>query len=339
MGFDDWGAFAVLQAAGCMPKKALTTKGMMLTKNFSLSFANLLKSWNFSTDVHEGSEECYQPPCRDMSFIQDTWEYRTNVWKKYDGFLGPGSAAGTLLQAADFWKCGSKKFTLLVLAPMSDVATKLMQDKAARNCVDRIIVSGGYFANDTVLKEKDPSTYLFGVIDASDPPGDPTIRTRAGELNIVSDPLAAQAVFALDIPITIVPLEVESIDRIGKQMLKVVQNQTAQTNVTDAQTWALCSVGNYSGTPNFLGRLACKHSGGGDVATLDMDAIVATSLWGPTKFTFDKDAWVVVQDDGLTKTCALPEKGCRRVTLATDFNAIAWYQGLSLHMGMSQKLQ
>merc|ERR1712113_705787 len=79
MGFDDWGAFAVLKAAGNEPLAALVTKGMMQPSDFGPNLASLLASWDFSTTVHMGTDKCFDPPCANTSFIEDEWQYPDHV--------------------------------------------------------------------------------------------------------------------------------------------------------------------------------------------------------------------------------------------------------------------
>eukprot|EP00932_Pfiesteria_piscicida_P003427 SRR837773.13337.p1 GENE.SRR837773.13337~~SRR837773.13337.p1 ORF type:complete len:209 (+),score=38.67 SRR837773.13337:43-627(+) len=150
------------------------------------------------------------------------------------------------------------------------------------------------------------------------------------ELNVVSDVLAAQAVLSLEIPITIVPIEVASIDRAGKQSLSGNITIDAQSAAADKKASELCERDAGLEMPTMLGRMACLHRGGGAVATLDMDVIAVTTLVSKHLFQFTSSS-VAVQDDGRTTLCGphgIWGRGCQNVTLATEFDALAWVQAL-----------
>jgi len=344
MGFDDWGAFSVLQAAGCTPTHALATKGMMLPSDFADDFSKLLQSWNLTTKVHMGSEACYDSKqCIDTFFISDDWGYRKNIMDTLPSATGPtvpgcSNCPTNVFPAADFWRCQSgQKFTLLVISPLSDVAIALSQNSEARGkeaseargCIDEVVMMGGFLATSqegkVVLTGGDMSTQK-ALMDGIVPP----MKTSLGdtELNVASDIKAAQAVFGLDIPLRMVPLEVASIDRVGKQLIPGTYSEEEQVSLTTDQLAKLCKS---APGATMLKRMACIHASGGDKATMDMDAIAATFLWTGDKHFEFKNGTVKVQRSGRTEVCPLDsnDRKCQKAHMASQFDAVGWFQDLS----------
>jgi len=336
MGFDDWGAFSVLQAAGCTPTHALATKGMMLPSDFADDFSKLLQSWNLTTKVHMGSEACYDSKqCIDTFFISDDWGYRKNIMDTLPSATGPtvpgcSNCPTNVFPAADFWRCQSgQKFTLLVISPLSDVAIELSQNSEARGCIDEVVMMGGFLATSqegkVVLTGGDMSTQK-ALMDGIVPP----MKTSLGdtELNVASDIKAAQAVFGLDIPLRMVPLEVASIDRVGKQLIPGTYSEEEQVSLTTDQLAKLCKS---APGATMLKRMACIHASGGDKATMDMDAIAATFLWTGDKHFEFKNGTVKVQRSGRTEVCPLDsdDRKCQKAHMASQFDAVGWFQDLS----------
>jgi len=333
MGFDDWGAFSILQAAGCMPTHALATKGMMTTA-FAANFSRLLQSWSFTTKVHMGSMDCYKSKeCINTSFIEKEWGYRSKIRDAYASAKGATispDAPANLYPASDFWRCQKgQKFTLLAISPLSDVAIELSGNKAARNCVQEIVMMGGFLATSNqgkqVLDGQDMSTQ-GGLMD-----GTKTVATPPGntELNVASDIKAAQYVLSGKISVRMMPLEVASIDRIGKQTLKDGYTADLQISHTTYEVAKLCKTAPGS---TMLERMACIHVSGGETATLDMDAIAVTYAWtGDAHFEF-KNGRVKVKNCAKTEVCRFyncHDRNCHRAHMASQFDAVGWFEDLS----------
>jgi len=327
MGFDDWGAFAVLKAAGDEPTAALVTKGMMQPSNFGQKFASLLGSWGFSTTVHMGTEKCYDQPSgciADTSFIDADWEYPQNVGKHFDNATGSETSTGKVQPQKDFWDCTKTgPYTLLVLSPISDVATWLSDNNDTAKCIEQIVFSGGFFnTNGEVSETTDNSTYqaLVATLDNKTlvEPG-----VHLAELNVVADRKAMDFVLNFGIKITMIPIEVESIDRVGKEASPDPSNQTSETTKkTDELKKALPQEGDAA----MLQKMADIHASGGDVATLDLDAIVATYLTKWNNLFTEDGAKVKVLENGVTHKCHTDDSSCVNVVLGTNFDATGWYE-------------
>merc|ERR1711963_673459 len=167
------------------------------------------------------------------------------------------------------------------------------------------------------------------------------------------------------VPVTIIPLNVESIDRYGKQValkedpkLKVLAFER-QASLTQEGIVPLCRDGlavngeEIAVNPNapkpgkpeaeMLRRLACIRSVSYEQKsteyTVDMDAIVATYLWRPELFEWDMASLVAMDSvSGMTYSkckelvpgaCQCEDAAgvlsCARVKRATGFNAIDWF--------------
>jgi len=333
MGFDDWGAFSVLHAAQCTPTKALATKGMMMPSTFSASFASLLKSWNLDTKVYKGTETCYQSkPCIDDSFIEKDWHYRSDLQKAYSSRAqGPfPKASGVSSDVAEFWKCQpGKKYTLLVLSPMSDVATELSKNAATRGCIEEIVAMGAFFATSDsgklVLGGKDDETKDALMLGTSPVPEGKVGNT---ELNLASDIPAAKAVLALGLNMKLMPLEVASIGRAGRQLIKGPYSAQQQRKLTTTKVAELCGpLGKSGETKSMLEGMACIHDLG---ATLDLDAIAATWLVSRgRRYTLTSQMVSVADKDGETTLCTLLTCPLGySVKLGWSFDAPKWIDDL-----------
>lgn len=326
MGFDDWGAFAVLKAAGNEPLAALVTKGMMQPSDFGPNFASLLASWDFSTTVHMGTDKCFDPPCANTSFIEDEWQYPDHV-KDYfkTNATGPANRVGTVQSEEDFWDCAETGvYTLLVLSPISDVAIWLSKNEAAAECIEQIVFSGGFFNTTdegSEVKTEDLSTYGALMATLDDPNlTSPESDSRA-ELNVVADKDAMDFILNFGINITMIPIEVESIDRVGKEA-----DPSNETNLTKEKTNELRDSLPQEGDAAMLQRLADLHVAGGETATLDLDAIVATYLTSWNSLFTTQGAKVKVLKNGVTFKCDDDDSSCVNVALAKNFNATGWYE-------------
>mmetsp|Transcript_64107 Transcript_64107/g.164976 ORF Transcript_64107/g.164976 Transcript_64107/m.164976 type:complete len:587 (-) Transcript_64107:528-2288(-) len=348
MGFDDWGAFAVLNAVGLDPEAALATNGMMKPTEFATDFAKLLDSWGLKTQVYNGTEECYTSACPDTSFIAapDGWGYSPKLMDIFPHALGGGHAgAGETHRGLNFWMAGGcdTKYTLLVLSPASDVARDLTANPGLRDCIEEIVVAGGFYENSaqgSTLPDDDPSTANDILVG---PASDIMTGTQAHELNVVADAPAAKQLLSLGIPVRVIPIEVDSVDRIGKELMAVLGpagpthlKGEAQVNLTTQSYMQLCQRGLGKEDPSMLGFLACLHSAGGSLATLDMDAIAASYLWKPELFTFATQRVNINATTGLTSLCepgAQDDDCSGEVQVATDFSTVDWMQ--SLHDALS----
>merc|ERR1712060_394714 len=183
------------------------------------------------------------------------------------------------------------------------------------------------------------------------------------ELNVVADALAASRSLGTTadrgVKVTIIPLEVESIDRYGMQKIMdsdLKYSAELQANLTDTYIQnELCkNIEAKPGNPKggMVHRMACvNEKGDKNQYTLDMDAIVASYFWKPELFEFKRRLVAFDELTGLTYSeCssadlragfAWPKKNsvcqcqgtakvlkCFWANLATDFNAIKWFQML-----------
>jgi inosine-uridine nucleoside N-ribohydrolase len=349
MGFDDWGAFSILHASGNDPAAILTVGGMMLPSNFTENMAQLLRSWGIETPIFMGSDGCHHD-CLNTSFIgmPSSWNYRAKIWKylPYAVKHEAGDIVPNVTEGAFPWMECKEKYRLLILGPVSDFDYKLWEDDSMLQCIEEIILSGSWFG-DTAEGRASPlldfSTFQntirsgVGNLDSvnlealgkefSVDSDSSTFR----ELNVVSDALAAARSLLKaarkGVPVTIIPLNVESVDRYGKQKalkehpgLKSL-DQGRQANLTQEGIVPLCRDGLFlngkeitvnpdapnPGKPEaeMLQRMACIRSVSYKLEDaqypIDMDAIVATYLWRPELFEWDTASLVAMDSvSGMT---------------------------------------
>lgn len=339
MGMDDWGAFASLHAAGMDPEAILATNGMMTPSEFYLTFQEFLRSWGVRSPLYqgtEGMEHCFEPgQCLNTSFVDD-WHYRRILRSFFQSPMPP--VPEVPVADASFWTHGgcSPKYTLLVLSPVSDVASALNGNSDITQCIERIVLAGGTFKG-SELKKTDPMT--GGALIAVDDSGD--FDASGGnlvELNVAADAPAAAALLGMGVPVTIVPLEVDSIARPG---LQTVQPEGEVTTEQLDEIWfqnqylmqGLCKGGRHPRRPSMLQHMACIHKGRrNDVNSMDMDAITAAYLWSQELFVLETKGVKVNNVTGATSVVTSGCQGddhCHEVQVATGFNAIAWVQKLS----------
>jgi len=287
----------------------------------------LLESWGFSTTVHMGTENCYDQPSgciADTSFIDEVWEYPQNVRDTFDNATGSETSTGKVQPQKDFWDCTQTgPYTLLVLSPISDVATWLSENKDTATCIEQIVFSGGFFnTNGEVSETTDNSTYqaLVATLD-----NETLVESgvHLAELNVVADRKAMDFVLNFGIKITMIPIEVESIDRVGKEASPDPSNQESETTKkTDELRESLPQEGDAA----MLQKMADIHESGGNVATLDLDAIVATYLTKWNNLFTEDGAKVKVLENGVTHKCHTDDSSCVNVVLGTNFDATGWYE-------------
>jgi len=155
------------------------------------------------------------------------------------------------------------------------------------------------------------------------------------ELNVVLDAPAAHSVLErfvrLGVTVTFVPIEVESVDRIGKEQILNSGDKYSialQSNLSSTRIAQLCDSAKRSQNSSMLGRMACIHKSAGDVATLDMDAIVATYLSNRELFQFRSSFVHVDASSGITNLCVGQLRGCFNTEVATAFNASSWFDAV-----------
>jgi len=340
MGFDDWGAFASLHAAGLEPEAILATNGMMKPTEFYLTFKDFLQTWGMQSPVYQGTERCYNDSqCLDTYFI-DNWRYRTNL---RSFFQSPMPVVPAKSQPdAEFWEAGGceEKYTLLVLSPASDVALAVSEKPERADCIEEIVLAGGTFDPDA-LRQYDNITY-FGALIMVNGSGqyDNSQPFRNAELNVAADAPAAAFMLGLGVPVTIVPLEVDSIARPGLEKM-LADGEEPKEEDEDGSQWekdvyfqnqylmqGLC---NGSVPASMLQHMACINKGKGDVHTLDMDAITAAYLFSKELFDLEPGKVTVDRTTGVTslvESCSSDAGECYEVQVATGFNATAWVQQL-----------
>jgi inosine-uridine nucleoside N-ribohydrolase len=348
-GFDDWGAFAVLDVAGLAPERALASHGMMSTA-FAGNFSKILDSWGLATSVYRGTDTCFgvDECALDDSFIEDDWHYRSKIWGSTSLAIRAGYSGTEQVneELADFWSCddtSEEKVTLLILGPVSDAATWLSNASEAFECIDEIILSGSFFSTSNQgsrMRAEDPETFHGVLVGLADNVNHNLTHSKEGELNVVADAPAAHQLLAFvrehGVRLRIVPLEVESASRIGKDMMKVLRGDSdtaRQENLNQASFDKLCGIGLRSSTPSLLSNMACLSDASHDRHVLDMDAIVATSIWTPEFFTFAQRHVSIDASSGLTSLCqggseTVGDDSCVAVEVATDFDALRWFENL-----------
>jgi len=390
MGFDDWGAFSILHATGHDPEAILAVSGMMEPSGFAASLAELISSWGINSPVYQATDGCHHD-CLNSSFIwieynEDNpnvsgWGYRSTVHQYFPEAVKASGSEGVVLDGSEFpWaaEC-EEKHRLLILGPLSQFDYKVWEDPAVLKCISEVVVSGGFFGDSEEgrrMATNDISTWKnliplgagnLAQIDLAalnaqgdGPPEGGSDSSTLRELNVVSDALAAARSLATaaskGVKITIIPLEVESINRYGQQVIEnnnsITYSEDLQVDLTDAFIAQYLCRDKAVPAPNeaagMLQRLACiNEEGGKQQYTLDMDAIVATYLWAPEMFTFDQKSLVAF--DSLT---GMTYAACRRVAAsaclcqgsssvlacfevqrATNFDAVMWFARLNELLG------
>lgn len=335
MGNDDMGAFAVLQAVGLEPAAALATKGMMSPQDWAGDFAALLDSWNLSTGVHNGTDSCFDGrTCVPTDFIEEAWGYRASLRARFPFVLGPVAGPPSTLPGELFWQSSGceSKYTLLSLGPLSDIATALRGNAAAIECVGEIVQSGSFFASSPegrALPLADQAT--LGALIGHPPELNDTSNISLDErveLNIGADAWALQEVLRLGVPLRIIPVEIASQYRFGRQRIEddwADYSLELQEHFSNGAARELCELALGLEASTMLGTMACVHRAGtGDMATLDFDAIAATYLWAPERFSFSRRLVRVDPATGVTQACAGPSPECAEAEVATHFNATTW---------------
>jgi len=364
MGFDDMGAFSVLNAAGCTPQKALTVQGMMPSSHTG-DFSRFLTSWlGDLTEVHQGPPDgtCYtapgglKEPCQpDLSWLAD---FRTKMhgkivnmtrlpWDETEENFIPYNE-----QNDDFWKCEEdESYTLLVISPESAVATRLLGDKGSDTlkCIKEIVFMGGLFGNEQ-LEQTDPQTIENAngpVHDPNDGPYDDNHNPAdLTETNVVSDESAARALWVdklkavNKVPLRIFSLETASCDRDGLQSI-LFSGQTGIYKDTDqgkAEKQGIKKLLEKVSThdenwcehpPNMLGQMVCSHDEC-NFATLDFDIVAATYIWRGDE---QKDPHTKIHFEQIspmvdlsTAVTTYEASTDSNVWLATTFDAPAWFE-------------
>lgn len=349
MGFDDWGAFSVLNAAGCAPQKALGVEGMM-PSNFTSNFSKLLKSWmGDQIEVYQGPSDgaCYgNSPCypdfnwlpgyRDTIF--ETLPTSTSMpWaevEQWDDEVNP--------DIQEFWACSpGEEYTLLAISPASAVAAQLLDPGTGAStlkCIKEIVFMGGMFGNEQ-LSETDPSTSLSMVGPLWDV-NDWNHTSLFTEVNVVSDVAATKGLWqdnltTLGVPVRILSLETASCARVGLQRVLF----RGQTGIyTDKMQYAeeeeaveeLKSTLNCDAPPNMLTKMVCIHKAC-DIATLDFDIVAATYVWlgdadQSVKFHFEQSRPIVNLTSGVTTK---ESDNSTNAWIGTTFNAPTWLRLIS----------
>jgi len=348
MGFDDWGAFSILQAAGCTPQRALGVEGMM-TPDFTGDFSKLLQSWGLSTQVYKGP---VQPPCygglgcpfntSSVSWLSsDPDSYREKIYANLPGAINPewDGDARVVNSIDDFWACeAGKKYTLLVISPQTAVAEQLLGPDASKytSCISEIVYMGGMFDSEQ-LAQTDPRT----AANVDGPRWNVSyykVTSLLTETNVVSDALAAQAMWndTLGIKQSIFSLETAGCERAGLQRI-LFAGQTAMyddNTQKEQQAWAdvmlkgAANCDSKTGPTSMLAKMVCIHDGC-DIATLDFDAHVATYVWlgNEDKVNIQLERSSVFVDTHTAVTTR--ESDSSNTWVATTFNAIGWYGMLS----------
>ena len=151
------------------------------------------------------------------------------------------------------------------------------------------------------------------------------------------------------VKVTIIPLEVESINRYGMQKIMdsdLKYSAELQASLTDTYIQnELCKdIGEKPGNPKggMVHRMACvNEKGDKNQYTLDMDAIVASYFWKPELFEFKRRLVAFDELTGLTYSeCSSVGRSvcqcqgtakvlkCFWANLATDFDAIKWFHAI-----------
>lgn len=361
MGFDDWGAFSVLSAAGCPPQKALATDGMMPVA-FAGNFSKLLRSWHLDTQVFidtgipEGT--CYDgKPCI-VNTTSVSWlgeDYRPKVYRYLPEVTGkPWSEVerwgdDVSSEVKDFWGCeGEEKYTLLVISPQTPVATQLLGPKGStimRKCIKEIVYMGGLFAS-AQLQGTDPGTMM----DAPVGPAYNLNRNHVDvaewtEINVVSDVPAAIALWDDRGPwkdhVTqrIFSLETASWARPGWSAIAaggqsgMYDEKEQMARSTEEVRVRVQENAGCDSPETMLAKMACIHSTTElDVATLDFDALAASYLWlGDSDETvsikLEQSKVTVSATSGVVKQ--EPDEDAAAVFIAQSFDALAWLDKLS----------
>mmetsp|Transcript_58255 Transcript_58255/g.189889 ORF Transcript_58255/g.189889 Transcript_58255/m.189889 type:complete len:447 (-) Transcript_58255:147-1487(-) len=348
MGFDDWGAFSLLNAAGCAPQKALGIEGM-LSSNFTGNLSKLLKSWGLDTEVYQGPPDntCYtgKPCIFNVSTVTWLQGYRAKVYETLP--LSTKEPWAEVEQWSDdvnsdmeeFWACPQgQEYTLLVISPSSAVAAQLLDassGEATRNCIKEIVFMGGLFSN-VQLNQNDPATAGSFSGPAFDL-GNTSDASLLTEVNVVSDALAAQALWetnlaTLGMPVRIFSLETASVAREGLQEILAsgktgMVTDTDQYNATENAVARLKENIDCSSPASMLAQMVCIHDKS-TVATLDFDAIAAAYIWVGAadkmlNFNFERNNVTIETISGVaTKTSA----DNSAASVATTFMPPLWFE-------------
>jgi len=360
MGFDDWGAFSVLNAAGCTPQKALGVEGMM-PSNFAGNFSKLLQSWfGDLTTVYQGPPDgtCYGDKTNCYPWF--SWLFPSTT----DGVYDEGYRSrifGQLPQATkfpwvevndwpdevsndadEFWACEpGEEYTLLVISPQSAVASRLLDPRkgaATRKCIKEIVFMGGMFGN-VQLKSADPGTSysmegpLTNVSDSSDP-------SKHTEVNVVSDVNAANAMWVKNlasfkgVPMRILSLETASCARVGLQKIQFsgqtgMYTSDEQLEKEDETIEKVRATLDCQNPPNMLTKMVCMHKGC-DIATLDFDVVAGTYVWlgDADKTVHFQFKQILPSVDPTTAVTTSKYDNSTDVWIATTFDAPAWLEVL-----------
>lgn len=347
MGFDDWGAFSVLDAAGCTPQKALGVEGMM-PSNFTGNFSKLLQSWGLGTQVYQSLERtmCYNNT--ECPVIDWLGEYRGGVFDALEGAMKPGWEGDekVINNEDEFWACeAGERYTLLVISPNTAVADRLLGRDAKKflACIKEMVYMGGLFDN-VQLNKTDPMTALNTVGPRDDVNFKAAARdgSLTTEVNVVSDVEAASSLWgdALDIKMSIFSLETASCDRAGLQRVLFAGQTGMYSNDTqiaaqrrteeDFMFHAIGKCDSEHLQGRMLEKMVCIHNSC-DTATLDFDAIAATYLWLGKEHQSAKiqtEASRVIVDTSTAVTTRELDASSNRF-VASTFDAIGWYGALS----------
>jgi len=354
MWFDDLGAIAILHANGITPASITAANGMMDAKSWTSNFSKILATWNVTSPLYESNIDCSVPDtCQRPSWassscglgLGDCDSMSTNG---FDNIVGADASSSSMSFLAPNWKSmcpPGAGCTILSLAPAAEVA-RALQDAASG--ISKIVMMGGLFKETPQgrrLASDDAQTSIqvaYPALGEAWPEYNQSVVTEGIETNIFSDPEAFQSLLAAisksDTELVILPLEVASFSRVGKEMLQDSEADhplspngtlnmdvfTQQSSFSTQKAESLCT---QRGTP--LQQVACMYEPfEGSVITLDADAIAASYLVYPELYTLMQTQVAVdtLSLRGLTSICSAPAGvNCVRAQVATEFNATQWY--------------
>jgi inosine-uridine nucleoside N-ribohydrolase len=361
MWYDDLGAIAILKKFGKIPLTSIiTTTGMMQAEQWAQTFKQMMTvDWNVTDKVSTSSADpqgkpSWRPvpisPCGGVGNCTQMNESVKSV------FASKGSLSTETVGPVDWTVLcpPGSGCTIISLAPTTELASVL--DLAANGTVDiqRIVMMGGFFkdsADGMSITTNDPTTSIqFAWPDNSElwPQYPMNISETATEVNIQADAAAFERVLQRvrengNIELIMVPLEVASMSRFGKQQLLERGSKveaSSQANLSLVPPKQYCD----SATKQPLSELqavACMYDpSNGNAVTFDADAIAASYMVWDNLFTLERTDVGVVTDmgnhlDGQTVNCSSKSSSsssaCTNPTsvqVAIGFDAKTWYANL-----------
>lgn len=358
MWFDDLGAIAILHANGITPDSITAANGMMDAKSWTSNFSKILATWNVTSPLYESDIDCSVPTtCQRPSWASSTCglglgDCDSMSTNGFDYIVGADASSSSMSFNAPNWKSmcpPGAGCTILSLAPAAEVA-RALQD--AGSGIGKIVMMGGLFKETpqgSRLASDDAQTSIqvaYPGLGEAWPEYNQTVVTEGIETNIFSDPEAFQSLLAATsksgTELVILPLEIASFSRVGKEMLQDSELDhplllngsldmhvfTQQSGFASQEAESLCT---QHGNP--LQQAACMYKPfEGSVITLDADAIAASYLLYPELYTLTQTQVAVdtVNLRGQTSICSTPAGvNCVRAQVATQFNATQWYGALN----------